>query len=202
MARRCRAVLLLAACVAAVSACLLANGLTFVAGHGCLQPTPRQMLVARSAVETLAPAPVKETLAPGMPSGIDDERFQKEGVRWLMDEDQVGKPPAWHVLLLQESYKNPKNTIKRVAASLAIVLGLAAAVAEAKAVHAKDHYFASVHESPEYGESVSAAQDLQRRGLVVRVVPGVSPPSEGSSNGEDNNSREPEKTPAPGSSQL
>lgn len=193
MLRRHSRRLLLVACLTAVVAAVLANGLFFVAGHRL--PPPRQAAVSRAAGTAIAPAPVKETLRPEMPSGIDERRYHKEGVRWLMDEEQVGKPPAWHVLLLKESYEKPRNTIKKVAASLAIVLGLAAALAERKAVHAKEHYFADVHESPEYGESVSIAQELKSRGLVVRVVPGVKP-AEGSSKDSSTNDREPEKTPA------
>eukprot|EP00929_Paragymnodinium_shiwhaense_P099851 TRINITY_DN6175_c0_g1_i1.p2 TRINITY_DN6175_c0_g1~~TRINITY_DN6175_c0_g1_i1.p2 ORF type:complete len:220 (+),score=57.13 TRINITY_DN6175_c0_g1_i1:75-662(+) len=192
MLRRNRSGLALAFCAAAACACVLVHGLLFVAGSRL--PPQRHVTVARGAVD-IAPAPVKETLRPAIPSGIDDGRFRKEGVRWLMDEEQVEKPPAWHVLLLQESYEKPKNTLARVAASLAMVLGLAVAVAEAKAAHAKEHYFAVVHTAEKYGESVQAAQDLQSRGLVVRVVPAVKSSSEGESK---DSTREPEKTPAAG----
>eukprot|EP00929_Paragymnodinium_shiwhaense_P110616 TRINITY_DN7779_c0_g1_i1.p1 TRINITY_DN7779_c0_g1~~TRINITY_DN7779_c0_g1_i1.p1 ORF type:complete len:198 (-),score=28.42 TRINITY_DN7779_c0_g1_i1:637-1230(-) len=191
MLRRSRTGLLLALCAATICGSLAIHGLLFVSGHRL--PAPRQLAVSRPASPALAPAPVRETLRPQMPPGIDDRRFYKEGVRWLTDRDQVTKPPAWQVLLLRETYRKPSNTLSRVAAGLVAVLGLEVVVAKAKAAHAMENFFSVVHTSDGYGESVRAAQELQHRGLVVRVVPAVQ---RGTDRRKDEDEWEPEVAPA------
>mmetsp|Transcript_17958 Transcript_17958/g.38294 ORF Transcript_17958/g.38294 Transcript_17958/m.38294 type:complete len:224 (+) Transcript_17958:70-741(+) len=126
-----------------------------------------------AASPTLAPAP-KTKENPGLPMGIDKERFG-EKVRWLMDEE-IEKPPDWRVLLLDKTFKSTENTVVRVAACLVAVLGLATGAARGKAQHAHDNFFSVVDTTPEFNEAVRKAKALQSKGLVVRVTPGVSLP--------------------------
>jgi len=129
--------------------------------------------VAMNAGPALAPSPVR-TAAPQtvLPARIEDERFG-EKVRWLMDEE-FQPPPAWHVLLLDGTFRRPQNTVPRVASVLTSSLGLASPLAMGKAEFARDNYFAVVHTTPDFKEAVSQAQSLQKRDLRVRVVPGDS----------------------------
>lgn len=151
---------------------------------GAAARTATRGLVARSAAPALAPAPVRPVPHPGLPARIDETRFG-ERVRWLMDEDAAAmKPPHWNVLLLDKTYRNPTNTIARVAAVLVSVLSIAAGLAQAKARHAKDHYFSAVHTSRDWAGAIRIAQSLQSRGLVVRVTPGVQLPPMDDGNGD------------------
>ncbi|CAK8994325.1 Uncharacterized protein SCF082_LOCUS3888 [Durusdinium trenchii] len=117
-----------------------------------------------------AVAPVKPTTAPGMPSSPDPRRMG-EAVRWLMDED-VEKPPEWHVLLLDKTFETRKNTVYRVTSSLMSELPLSLAEARSKAEHARDHLFSVLSTTPEWNKAIRLAQSLQRLSLAVRVVPG------------------------------
>lgn len=166
---------------APAGAAAAADEAAFVGATPQLRGSGREVAtLARRAAPALAPAPVRVT-APSLPTGFDESRFG-EKVRWLMDEDTQA-PPAWNVLLLDKTYERPDNTINRVAAVLAAVLGLTASVALRKARHARDHFFAVAASTPDFGEAVGAAQRLQARGLVVRVAPGPRVPEAGGSDG-------------------
>mmetsp|Transcript_79436 Transcript_79436/g.199630 ORF Transcript_79436/g.199630 Transcript_79436/m.199630 type:complete len:205 (+) Transcript_79436:24-638(+) len=125
--------------------------------------------VALSAVAV--PAPVKpETAAPGLPLPIDESRYG-EAVRWLMDEDMEGPPPAWNLLLLDKTFEEQSNTLAYVAGCITTVLGLALAVAEQKAAHAQQHHFALLETTPEREEAFRKARALRDMKLLVRVTP-------------------------------
>lgn len=139
--------------------------------------------MAREAGPALAPSTTIETVS--MPSGIDDSRFG-EKVRWYVDEDMETPPPAWHVLLLEATFRNPSFTVEKVATNVAAVLGMAMDTARLKARHARDHYFAVVSTTPEFNQAVRRAKALQGRGLIVRVTPATQKPpgsEQGSSQG-------------------
>ncbi|CAE8708964.1 unnamed protein product [Polarella glacialis] len=94
---------------------------------------------------------------------------------------QVYKPtlafrlaPTWRVLLLDKTFSEGSNTVLRVAACLASVLGLGIGISRLKTQQAKDNFFAVVAAEAEWNDAIRKAQLLQRGGLVVRVVPGTS----------------------------
>ncbi|CAK0858379.1 unnamed protein product [Prorocentrum cordatum] len=92
---------------------------------------------------------------------------------------QMEKPPDWHVLLLDKTFEQKKNTVAHVAACISAVVGLATVVAMRKTQHAKDNFYSVLQTTEKFSEAVRVAQALQGRGLVVRVAPGARlPPSE------------------------
>eukprot|EP00437_Effrenium_voratum_P044655 CAMPEP_0181487428 /NCGR_PEP_ID=MMETSP1110-20121109/47807_1 /TAXON_ID=174948 /ORGANISM="Symbiodinium sp., Strain CCMP421" /LENGTH=194 /DNA_ID=CAMNT_0023613921 /DNA_START=59 /DNA_END=643 /DNA_ORIENTATION=- len=135
------------------------------------QTASRGALLARRAAPALAPAPTRSS-QPSAPLPIDHSRYG-EKVRWYA-EPQMSRPPEWRVLLLDKTFRNPSNTISKVAACLVATLGIASAMARIKAQHARDHFFSVVTADENYNEAVRKAKALQDEGLVVRVVPGTS----------------------------
>ncbi|CAK0858376.1 unnamed protein product [Prorocentrum cordatum] len=72
----------------------------------------------------------------GRPNRWTRRKRYSEGVRWFMDEE-MEKPPDWHVLLLDKTFEQKKNTVAHVAACISAVVGLATVVAMRKTQHAK-----------------------------------------------------------------
>ncbi|CAE6943443.1 unnamed protein product [Symbiodinium sp. CCMP2456] len=106
-----------------IAASLLSIARLFVATP---QTASRGALLARRAAPALAPAPTRSS-QPSAPLPIDHSRYG-EKVRWYA-EPQMSRPPEWRVLLLDKTFRNPSNTISKVAACLVATLGIASAMA-------------------------------------------------------------------------
>lgn len=132
--------------------------------------------VARPAA--LAPAPVRpKTDVVGLPEPTDEDRYG-EALRWLMDEEDM-EPPAWNILLLDKTFLEESNTIAYVTGCIVAVLGIAARIAESKATHARENYFALLETVPFQDEAFRKARALRDKGLLVRVTPKQSLPEVG-----------------------
>ncbi|CAK0858378.1 unnamed protein product [Prorocentrum cordatum] len=172
MARR-SPVAVVAAAAALIAAALSSSQPGWLAPRFALRPAVDVI----AAAPTLAPSPTRTSVLPGAPEPLDEKRYS-EGVRWFMDEE-MEKPPDWHVLLLDKTFEQKKNTVAHVAACISAVVGLATVVAMRKTQHAKDNFYSVLQTTEKFSEAVRVAQALQGRGLVVRVAPGARlPPSE------------------------
>lgn len=146
--------------------------------------------VRLNAMPVAAPTIERNSLNPGMPSSPDPRRLN-DAVRWLYDEeDMLEKPPQWHVLLLDKTFEEKRNTVYRVTATLMSVLPFTLAEAQFKVEHARENLF-SVLDSTDWDHALRTAQSLKHKGLSVRVVPGL--PKE---NDEVNRIRDEEKRPS------
>ncbi|CAK0823871.1 unnamed protein product, partial [Prorocentrum cordatum] len=177
MARR-SPVAVVAGAAALIAVALSSSQPGWLAPRSALRPA----LDVVAAAPMLAPSPTRTSVLPGPPEPLDEKRYS-EGVRWLMDAE-MKKAPDWHVLLLDKTFRQKRNTVAHVAACISAAVGLASVVAMRKAQHAKDNFYSVLKTTEKFGEAVRVAQALQGRGLVVRVAPGARlPPSEGGPGG-------------------
>ncbi|KAJ1461594.1 hypothetical protein M885DRAFT_506615 [Pelagophyceae sp. CCMP2097] len=113
----------------------------------------------------------KPRFKPGGPSGKPPPKKRaptQQKIEWLEDED--ADRSMLHILLLKQTFEQPRMSVPYAAGALTMVLGMDEEEANEHAAFANKHGFATLGLWPAE-ESLEYADALQGRDLIIRCVP-------------------------------
>jgi len=134
----------------------------------------------RGASTTAPRPPPRRTGSPPRPNekkrtGSRDYGESPEGpskFEYLCDEDARLDAKQFHILLLGETFAQPRMSVAYAAGALTLVLAMPEPVATEHAAFAAEHLYSCLG-AWDRDECLTYAQQLDARDIVVRVVPGV-----------------------------
>lgn len=161
----------------ALFAILLQSSSAFVVSNNNCKSYATQLLASPVAIpgtETETEEK-REVYIPGeekTPSTETGGAGNRGPIEWLIDDPATSREDndPFHILLLDETFKNSKITIEYVASSCTYVLGMPYDEAAELAAHAEKEGFSCLG-TWSREECIRLGKQLQNRDLVCRVVP-------------------------------